>query len=167
MENIIIGEWKIEYDKNKTIEAYNKCATIIEGCDCQSCQNYYKASNYFTNEVKAFFENFGIDIKKPIEIYDNNVLKNGKILYGGFYYIFGKVIKGKDIWKKIDRNHGVLSQNNMYKINNDLKIGFTLGRSVVNDNFPKKNTIQMEVLFLVPCVIEDDNFIKRFYIENE
>ena len=53
MENIFIGEWKIEYDRNKTIEAYNKCAILIEGCDCQSCQNYYNASHYFTDEIKT------------------------------------------------------------------------------------------------------------------
>jgi hypothetical protein len=162
MVNIIIGDWEIEYDKNKTIEAYNKCQTTVEGCDCQSCQNYYTASNYFENDVKIFFENFGIDIKKPIEIYDNGVMKNNKILYGGFFYIFGKIIKGKDIYRKIDRNHWVLEENNMYKINNDFKIGFRLERSMANDNFPKKNTIQMEMLFWVPCVIEDNNFINRF-----
>ena len=68
MQTKIIGEWELEYDKNKTEKANNKCMPAIENCDCQGCKNYYCAFPQFLNEIKIFFDNFSIDMGKPIEI---------------------------------------------------------------------------------------------------
>lgn len=164
MQNIIIGKWKIEYDKNKTVEAYNKCE--IKGCDCQSSKNYYFASEYFTDGVKTLFTNIGIDIKKPIEIYNKGIYKNGKLLYGGYYYIVGKIIKGKDVWKRTHTSidGGITffqQQRKMHKISDDFEIGFTYHVSMLNNNFPE-NICEIDISFWVPWVLEDKDYIKNF-----
>jgi hypothetical protein len=70
MKRIELGQWILEYDRIETIESYNKSKNVNEKCDCISCKNYYYSSINFNNNIKQFFENFGIDSKKPIEVYD-------------------------------------------------------------------------------------------------
>jgi hypothetical protein len=166
MKIIRIGQWEVEYDKIKTMNVYNKCNPLLSGCNCISCQNFYNASKSFENEIKTFFEQFGIDIAKPAEIYDNGVYKSGKILYGGFYHIIGKIKNGSDIWVKNGSKKETYLQNDMYKINNDFEIGFTFQTEMVNEYFPE-NIFQMEISLWVPWVMEDKDYLKSFYIEKE
>jgi hypothetical protein len=163
MENSIIGKWEIEYDKIGTMEAYNKCGSIIQGCYCDGCQNYYIASHFCANEIKIFFEKMGIDITKPIDTNAWGIYKNGKILYGGFYYIVGKILKGDNCFVE-NKDTNLYTQKNMYKINDDLEIGFTFSKSLSNEHFPK-NTFQMEILYWVPWMLENKKFIKDFLIK--
>ena len=95
-------------------------------------------------------------------------MKYRKILYAGFYYIVGKINKGKNIWEEKfsskDSNDKMYSQNNVYKINNDFEIGFTYKISISDNNFPE-SIFQMEISFWVPYVIDDKNYLKHFSIE--
>ncbi|MDR0467858.1 MAG: hypothetical protein LBG67_03315 [Campylobacteraceae bacterium] len=166
MEKMVIGEWELEYDKSKTLEAYKKHKTSTEECACQSCKNYYHASKYFSAEIRAFFENMGVDVEKPIEVYDYSTYKNGKVWYGGWYHIVGKIVKGKDIWVETHRADGdiVYHRGDMHKVADDLEVGFTLQIYLHNDNFPD-NIFQMEINFWVPWVLDDKECLKDFCTE--
>ena len=145
MDKIIIAGCEIEYDKIETKKAYEKCKSLIHICNCISCRNYYNASPYFENAIKALFEKFDIDIQKPVDMYDIPTSKDGKLLYNGVYYIVGKIIKSKD--------------NHMYRITDDLEIRFNNNLSLKNENF-SKNSFEMEILFWAPWVMDDKNYIK-------
>jgi hypothetical protein len=164
MERIVIGEWEIEYDRNKTIDAYNKSETLTEDCNCISCQNYYNASCNLNNNIIKFFENFGININKPAEIYDVGLYENGKILYNGFYHIIGTIIKGKDVWENIasEEENETYHIENMYKVAEDFEVGFTYQTALINKNFIGK-VIQMEISLWVPWIMDDKEYIKSMY----
>jgi hypothetical protein len=165
MEKIIVGEWEIEYDKTQTEEAYRK---KVEGCDCISCRNFYQATQSVSNEIKTFFADFGIDMAKPAEIFDVSTYKNGKILYLGFYHIIGSITKGRDVWEPTGNKNGAetCSQNNMFKITDELEIGFTFQTTMVDEHFPA-NICQMEISLWLPWLMEDRDYLEHFEIENQ
>jgi len=120
------------------------------------------------NDIKNIFENFGVDINKPAEIYDSGLYKNGKLLYRGFYHIIGVIIKGKDVWEKTgddeETETEIYHQSDMYKITDDFEIGFTYRTASVNKNF-NGDIIQMEISLWVPWIMDDKKYIKGMNIE--
>ena len=78
-------------------------------------------------------------------MHDIPTSKDEKLLYNDVYYIVGKIIKSKD--------------NHMYRITDDLKIRFNNNLSLKNENF-SKNSFEMEILFLLPWVMDDKDYIK-------
>jgi len=95
MEKKQIGSWLIEFDRAATKTAY----AAIEGdsCKCQSCRNFYEAIPQFPVEVRQFFDEFGVDLTEPVEIYDLCEFKDGLLLYGGWYHIVGNYLDGDNV----------------------------------------------------------------------
>jgi hypothetical protein len=153
MERITIGKWEIEYDKKSTENAYSELKIVSEECGCSICRNYFEASKYFPIEIKNFFTILGIDIEKPIEVYDCSIMRNGKIIYYGWYYIIGRIIGENNI------------ENEIYKIQEDFNVLFSFKETVFTDKFSEK-AIVMSIEFLVPWMFEDKSEIIHFEEEN-
>ena len=156
MQNITIGEWTIEYDKDATNTAYRKCKAVNQTCSCITCKNYFVAAQDFPPKVNELFDSFGIDPTKPAEVYDVGLYENEQVQYGGFYHIVGNVQQGRDVWQPVRRffkkNHR--KQVNMMKIVDGFEVGFTFSTALVEEHFPRP-VCTMEISFWVPWVIEE------------
>lgn len=72
-------------DINKTIDFYKNYHQV---CDCLYCRNYLKAIvNY--KDLELFFNNYGIDINKPVEIIDYSWYDNKRFVEA-YYPVIGK-----------------------------------------------------------------------------
>jgi hypothetical protein len=138
-----IAGWTIEYDKEATQSAYKALPADTLCCDCQICRNFSKAVSNLPKTVFEFFEQFGVDVTKPIEIYDL-FGKNGRAFYGGWYHVVGNFLSGNDVlpitWFEID---------------SDYEISFTRDVHLAREGFPKP-TLQMEVMFNLPWILEEE-----------
>jgi len=94
MRQITIGSWTIEVDISSTKEFYDKYHLITEGCSCDFCANYVLASENFSPDIKYLFNSLGIDPRKEGEVSELMENKDGTHLYGAFYHIVGRIIKG-------------------------------------------------------------------------
>lgn len=156
---LIIGDYILDINAEETRNYYTSERYISEGCDCDGCQNYELAADQITFEVSKLFEELGVDIKKPAEVYVNYSESN-ILCYGGFYHICGKIIKGESPWviteKTEDTMTSHLVEKNMIDIANNYKIAFQEECSLINKNFPRP-CIQMEILAYIPWVLKKPN----------
>lgn len=155
------GEQLIDINVEKTRKFYKTAKTITQGCNCDGCCNYEEATAYFPNEVKTFFENIGVDLKKAAEIIAW-VSENDKkdVYYGGFYHVCGRIISEDNLWKSelVDTDTTVchLDEDEMFMITENYRIGFCNGSSLLEEGFPLP-AIQIEILFTCPWVISKEN----------
>lgn len=155
MQKITIGTWKIEFDREQTQTIYKTLHTPTQGCTCIMCENYEKAVSYFSEVVLTFFEKLGIDPKKPAEVY--KLKSDGEtVLYGGFYHIAGKIIKGADIWQPVTKTQKRCQAAQEYAIAVNYAVGFTKEISLLPKDFAVP-ALQMEIQFKVPWVLSEQN----------
>lgn len=157
----LFGNYKVNIDVEKTRLFYDREDTITMGCKCDGCCNYEKAVDYFPDEVKSFFSEIGVDLKKAAEIIAYVAEDDGKMIYyGGFYHVCGIMESNTDVWLSV--NHGEdhqlfsLDDDNMYSITENYKIGFTNKCALIEDNFPLP-VLQMEISFHCPWVLDKEN----------
>lgn len=149
-----IAGWQIVFDKAATEAAYS-ALPLDMGCDCSSCQNYRACVPNFPNDVYAFFEELGIELAKPSEVYTlQNGLEADTVFYGGFYHLVGSYLSGNDVWQPIAKNIKTQNATALYKIADGFEIGFTKNLDLVPDNFPLP-ALQMEINFTLPWVLKE------------
>jgi len=153
MEQKTIAGWTIEYNKEATQTAYAELPNDTLGCNCKTCCNFMKATPTVSKTILAFFEQFGIELLKPAEIYEN-YSENGRVFYGGWYHIVGNYLTGDDVWQPVnkDPNHKHIAP--MFQVDDEFKVGFTKDLALVPQGFPTP-ILQMEVVFSLPWVLEE------------
>jgi len=160
LEKKQIGNWLIEFDKRHTKNEYALYIGGV-GCDCQSCQNYQKAILSFPIEVHRFFEELGIDISKPPQVYEID-FKNGIVNMGGWYHIVGNILDGIDCSQPVG-----IEPPPLFTISDGFDIGFTRDISPMRaETFPKP-MFQMEIFFKVPWVLEKEYDGETFYCDSK
>ncbi|MDE6701058.1 MAG: hypothetical protein K2K10_08635 [Acetatifactor sp.] len=157
----LFGNYKVDIDVEKTRTFYNQADFITSGCQCDGCCNYEKAVDYFPDQVKSFFAEIGVDLKKAAEIIAYVAENDGKsIYYGGFYHVCGVMMSNTDVWiSQWDQENTHLSSlddDSMYSIAENYKIGFTNKCALIEDNFPAP-VLQIEIAFHCPWVLEKEN----------
>ena len=75
MEQFEYDDWKFEFDKEATELFYKENK---DTCGCSMCRNFRYNIYMMPKEVKNFLEQFGIDIRNPIEqhLTDNVIVEN-------------------------------------------------------------------------------------------
>ena len=147
-----IAGWQIEFDKAETQAAYAKLPNDI-GCSCHTCRNFKKAAPSLPVTVFSFFEELGIDLLKPSEVYEN-YYKDEQVFYGGFYHIVGNYLSGDDVWQPVTKDPSHQKTTEMFHVADDFDIGFTHNVAVVPEGFPQP-VLQMEVSFTLPWVLDE------------
>jgi hypothetical protein len=147
--------WRIEYDFEATRKAY---AQVQQGCPdqcgCNTCKNFAAAHGYaYPPEVRAFFEQLGIDINKEPEVYHNARLENGLHLYGGWFHFTGAILKGSDAMKQIAENSWQLDPE---QVTDEFAIALTRRTALVPASFGEQQVVQIEFETNIPWVIDSD-----------
>lgn len=155
------GQYIIDVDVEETRMCYQNQMLLTDGCCCDGCRNYLLAYELFPEKVKAFFENLGIDGRKPDEAYENcRECEGRQCFYGGFYFLCGTVIKGVSAWGNTTETvSGTVSsweQNKAYEIEKGYYVSFDISDTELSDEFTRP-TIIMDFAFHIPWILEDES----------
>lgn len=148
MEQLKIGSWIIEVDGNQTKAFYDNQPLITQDWDSIFEENYVLACETFPQKVKDFFNSLGIDPRKQGEVNEYKENEDGTHVYGGFYFIVGKILSGPDFWVNTDKG----PTPNFDSISG-IQIAFTNELAMAPEaNFPKP-VIQLEFQLNVPWLL--------------
>ncbi|WP_315121991.1 hypothetical protein [uncultured Clostridium sp.] len=159
---VTIGEYILDINVEENQNYYRNERYVSEGCQCDGCQNYELAVERVSPEISKLFNQLGIDIKKPAEVYVN-CSHNDILYYGGFYHMCGRIIKGESPWQIVSKTEEFMSshlaEDKMKCISNNFRIAFQEECLLLDENFPTP-CIQMEILAYLPWVLEKPNTYK-------
>lgn len=164
--NVQFGQFHLEIDVDKTREFYETIDFVSEGCSCAGCRNYERAADALPDEVRAFFDTIGINIKKVCEVYVHMTNPDGTVYYGGFYHLCGKLVKGDSAWVEESAGDSAAGDglartfhwehSNTYSVSRDFHVSFQEECSLVEPGFPTP-VLQMEIEANIPWVLEEEN----------
>ncbi len=145
-----IGEWIVGNDPEATREIY-RAMPVCKYSISKGHKKFVKLAPKFPKEVLDFFDDLGVDIKKPCSIEEAKFNRKQKC-YTGHYYMVGYYIEGQDIWVKLeDPGHERLDEDRMYPLIDGYKVGFT--RDIYNlpviKNVSFVSLLHMEISFLI------------------
>ena len=149
-------KFTIDIDTEKTKAYYNTAALISEGCDCSGCRNYEKAMDTISDEVKSFFAQLGVDMKKASEVYVNCPNADGTTLYGGWYHVCGKMISGESAWSPAESEFMRWDEEKMYLIVDNFGVSASDSCLMLDNDFPRP-VVQIEIHADIPWVLEEKN----------
>ncbi len=92
-KTISCGAWVLQVDLEATREAYRKVSLGgADECRCDGCQNFVLVRDEVYDEVTlSFFLEAGIDYRKEAEAYHLGRGPSGKQLYGGWFFLVGRI----------------------------------------------------------------------------
>ena len=83
-----------------TIDVYEeKMKTLADKkwcCKCPPCRAFREYARTFSDDVKKFFTELGLDLEDPGEVYDLGKDEHGNTMYVGWWKIYGRIIKNSD-----------------------------------------------------------------------
>ena len=147
-----IAGWLIEFNKDATEKAY-AALPLDMGCTCNTCRNYSAAIPGCPDEVRTFFEELGVDLAKPAEVYDLGFEINPG-LCGGFYHIVGNYLSGNDVLQPVTKDQCPKKEVEDFKIADGYQVGFTQNIALVPEGFPRP-VLQMTIYFDLPWVLNE------------
>lgn len=94
MKQIQMLGYTVLVDKELTQALYNELPLLSdkEHCGCSDCSNYIRACETLDEQVKDFFDQFGVDPRKEGEIWHVYENDEGVHYYDGFYHFVGEII---------------------------------------------------------------------------
>ena len=83
-----------------TIDVYDeKMKTLAEKkyhCGCPPCCAFREYVHTFSDDVKKHFNELGLDLEAPDEVFDSGKDEKGEMTYVGWWNIYGKIIKNSE-----------------------------------------------------------------------
>lgn len=122
MKKINFRGWELIVDREATKLAYDTTAFGgTDNCECSYCQNFSNnKENIYPNEIRALFDQLGIDYRKECEAWHYCKDDLGRHCYSGWFHFKGD-FKGEEC---IDRTSESTSTMNLIPINENFSIGF-------------------------------------------
>ena len=146
--------YRIDVDVEKTRAFYENATGIT--CNCPGCRNFPRATEQLPQEVQAFFESFGIDIRKPAEYYVFDAVEPGSVFGGGFWHICGTILEGKDLWIQESPKSRRMDTSYAFDLADDFTVYFTEEIALLEEGFPGP-VIQLEFIGYIPWALEEEN----------
>ena len=147
--------YELEIDRDRT-HAYFQTAPEDLGCDCAGCRNFTAAVKRFPQEVLELFDQFGVDPAKPAECYAICAKGRQAVLYGGFYHICGRILRGKEPWVAVGENVRHLDERYSIELPGNFSVFFTEEIHLPEPGFPAP-MIQMEFTGEAAWVLNEEN----------
>jgi len=150
------GKFTVNIDVEKTKQIYKKLPLISQGCNCDGCQNFEKAVDLLSQEVRSFFDNCGIDLKRIVECYVNCKNDDGSLLYGGFCHLCGTLVQGENAWVKTSETHSYYNSDLAYHLDDSFCVSFQEECFFVEEQF-EAPMLQIEFVANIPWVLNKEN----------
>ncbi len=148
------GNYIIDVDVGKTREYYENPHTAQRMCTCAGCRNFAEYAKICTDALRNFMASLGLDIEKPYEVYSINETDDGRLLYGGWWHLVGRVVR-------TDYRIAALSDGmkailyDAYCVTEDFKVTFAEGiPSPMPPDFPTPH-FTMEITATVPIILDE------------
>ena len=150
------GSYTVDIDVEKTKRIYNELPLITQGCNCDGCKNFEKATDVLPEAIHAFFDNLGVDLKKIADcnVYCKN--EDGTLLYGGFCHVCGTLVHGKSAWVNISETHSYYNSDTAYRLNDNFCVSFQEECLMVEEQF-EAPMLQIEFEASIPWVLDKEN----------
>ncbi len=103
MAEIKHGEWSFNVDIESTAQYYKDYDGL---CSCAMCRNFYLNAANLQPDFKAFLEQFGIDVAKPIEQWSLTANKQENVVDNVLYYAVNGTVEFSD---KYEIDFGVIN----------------------------------------------------------
>lgn len=95
-----LAGWQIEVDQDLNRGFYSEFFPYV--CDCTHCTNWRAlGGDALPAEVLSFLTALGVDVSKPEEVYEMGPDIDGRRLYGGWYYMSGRILRGVPLRPRI------------------------------------------------------------------
>ena len=147
------GQTLLDIDVEATRKFYSE-RNLVNDCSCTGCENYRHYVENCAPAIKEMFRSMGIeDLRYISEIIPygagrEEYQKSGRILYGGFYHVKGRVIQRGS--EEMETSAVKLTEH--YEIYPPLEEGGAL----VPDDFPTP-VLQIEIYAQIPWLISAEN----------
>lgn len=94
MKEIQLLGYTILVDKELNQALYKELPLLSnkEHCGCLDCSNYVRSCEALDEQVKDFFDQFGVDPRKEGEIWHVYESEDGVHYYDGFYHFVGEIV---------------------------------------------------------------------------
>lgn len=93
MERFERDGWLIEYDADRTRQAYWLTDRGAHECTCAYCRNYIAIrDSQYPVAFRALLALFGIDIHKEVEVWQVPAARAGMHFYAGWYHFIGTIV---------------------------------------------------------------------------
>lgn len=151
---IAVGRWEIEFDPEATADCYHHIVASWF-CDCAPCRNFLALDDKaFSPSALDLFKRFGVDHRKPAEVYHNAHEQNGLHNYGGWFRFIGKIESGADALKQVGDKpcNGVFELESFGK---NFEFGFSNCLGLVPKEFQGKGIVQLEFITKVEWTISE------------
>ena len=150
-----IGIYRLDVDVERTKAFYAGSYDI--GCACDGCLNFEKAVHYLPEDVKSFFQQFGIAPTKPAEIGSPfSINDKDTAQYNGFYHLCGTILEGTNPWIKVSKKQYHLDEQYAINLSNNFSFFFTEDCLLLEEDFPSP-AIQLEFTGDLPWVLDKPN----------
>ncbi len=149
-----IGPWLIECDPDATRCCYAKIPWGAD-CDCAPCRNLDALGPAaFPANALVIFEELGIDLHKPAEVYHAARLANGLHHYAGWYHCVGQILSGSDAWQP-EASSPELHRLHAEPLSDHFSIGCTSRLRLVPEAFAACSVVQIEFTAELPWVLAE------------
>ncbi len=91
---ITLGRTLLDIDVERTRAFCATAPTMGRQCDCLGCRNYDRAVEHLPQEWQRFFDDLGLDPRRPVETYVNDVSPEGLTFYEGWFHLCGRILRG-------------------------------------------------------------------------
>ena len=153
---VTVGQYTVDIDVEKTRRAYRALPHITQGCGCDGCLNFEKAVDTLPPQIRGFFDDLGIDMKKITECYVNCKNNDGTLFYGGFCHVCGTLLQGESAWVKVSETHSYYDPNAAYRIDEHVCVSFQKECFLVEQAF-EAPILQLEFQANIPWVLDKEN----------
>ena len=149
-----VGRWQIEFDPAATASCYKEIVANWY-CDCAPCRNFLALGDkVFPRFALNLFEQLGVDVWKPAEVYHNAREENGLHNYGGWFHFVGRVESGADALRQVG-NEPCSGVFELEPVGENFKFGFSNCLGLVPKQFDKKAIVQLEFITQVEWTIAE------------
>ena len=147
------GVYLIEHDPDRTRDFYARASDTL--CDCSGCRNFRAAVSQMPEALRSFLEQFGIDPAKPAEMSVLCTVTKDKLCYDGFYHLCGEIREGTEPFIQTGERSFQLDQRYVITLD-EVQLWFRPDCALMDPDFPRP-AIQLEVIFNLPWVLEEEN----------
>ena len=156
---LTFGPFILNVDAERTQAYYHSQEPGI-GCSCSGCRNYERVAAAFPEKLQDFFRALGIDPQKPAEVYVNCTQADGRLWYGGFYHLRGRLLQGEGGWYTVAEDGTsktrAWDRESCYLAAENFRVAFTEDAALVAPDFPRP-VLQLEIDASLPWLLEEEN----------
>lgn len=139
-ERLQLGGWRIDYDREATVRAYESCVGAPEKCTTDECRNFILARDRaYPPEVIALLDRLGIDRRCEAELYHIARVAPGLHLYGGWFHFVGSLETAAD---------------SLERLGEDFLLWFRSDTTLVAESFARLPVVQLDFTTVVPWVLD-------------